>query len=207
MPVKYVAAGAAVAIAGIVGYAAWSANAKRAEARAIAAVLTEANAGLNQSLKQPSPELAARLEAAGKSLHDIRVKRMKPYADAADVYLVSARAIARRQADAQQLRGEAEEARAALLTHMRGPRGRDGAWIGRAADLRRTMDRKYADLARVQAALIDLLRTLPDAERPLAAHTGGGAFADPELRAAALSRAEADLKRFSAQAEEARRLH
>ena len=204
MSIKYVAAAGATAIAGIVGYVAWTVQEKREEHRAITALVHEAASGLATSLKQPSPELAKKLEAASQSLQALRVQRQKPYADAADVYLVSARTIGQRQADAARLAGEARQAREAFVAHMRGPRGRNDAWIRQAADLGRRADRAYADYVRVQEALIELLRTLPEAEKPLEPYAGSG-LADPALHEAALKRAQAELKRAAEEAEIVRR--
>lgn len=202
--IRYVVAAGVLALAGIVGFVAWGVQAKRAEHRAITALVYEASGGLAEALKQPSPEQAAKLQAAADRLQALGVERQKPYAEAADVYLVSARTIAQRQADAARLAAEARQAREALNAHMRGPRGRNDLWIRQATDLSRRADQAFSDYARVQEALIELLRTLPEAEKPLVPYAG--AIGDPALQEAALERARDDLKRATAEAENARRL-
>ena len=206
MSFKYVAAAAALVIAGVVGYAAWNVQAKRAEHRAITALVTEASSGLALALKQPAPEQAAKLEAARQSLQALGVKRQKAYAEAADVYLVSARAIAQRQGDVARLSKQARDAREALAAHVRGPRGRTETWIRTAADLQKRADQAQNDLSRVQEALVELIHTLPDAEKQLEPYAGGAIATDPALQDAALRRAQEDLKRSAREADEARRL-
>lgn len=206
MAFKHVAAVAGLAIAGIVGYVGWTVQAKRQETRALHALVADVSSGVAQSLKQPSPALAARFEAAGKSLEELKVSRVRPYAEAADVYIVSARTIAQRQADVARLSREAEEARNAFVAQLRTTRGRDGTWIRRTSELSRRMDQAYGDLARVQQALIDLLRTFPESEKQLVPFSGPGIVADPALHDAALKRAQADLKRAAEDAENVRRM-
>lgn len=206
MSFKYVAAAGAVAIAAIVGYAGWETRAKREEHRAITAILAEASDGLARTLKQPSAEQAAKLAAAVDSLHGLNPRRQKKYAEAADVYLVSARAIGQRRADAARLARQAQEARAALDAHLRGPRGRGTAWIREASELSKRVERAESDHLRMQEALVELLRTLPDAHEQVLPYAGPAALADPALHDAALKQARLDLKRAEQQAEAARRV-
>ncbi len=203
---KYVAGAVGLLVAGIVAFAAWSVQAKREEHRAITAIVAEASTGLAATLKQPAPEQAARLEQAIGALHALGTRRQKPYAEAADVYLTSARAIAQRQAVVARFARQAQEAREALHAHVRGPRGRGDFWIRRATELQQRMDRAHSDLARVQDALVELLRTGPDAEKPLAEFYPA-IVTDVALYDAALKRAQDERKRAAALAEEARRLH
>jgi hypothetical protein len=205
MSFKYVAAGGALAIAAIVGYVAWESNARREEHRAITALLAQASGGLAQVLKQPAPEHAARLDASLRSLHGLDAQRQKPYAQAADVYLVSVRAIAQRQADAARLGREAQAARAALDAHLRGPRGRDAGWIRQASELSKRAEKADAEYIRMQETLVQLLYTFPDAHEQVLPYSGPAALADPALHDAALKQAQADLKRAIQQAETLRR--
>ncbi len=206
MAFKYVAAGAALAIAGIVGYAAWNVQAKRAEHRAITALVGEASGGLAAALKQPDAAQAAKLQAAAQSLQSMPTGRQRPYADAADVYLASARTIAQRQADVSRLSKAAAAAREAFVSHMRGPRGRNDAWMRQATDLQKGMDQAHHELQRVQEALVELLLTLPEAEKQLVPFAGASVESDPALYEAALKRARDDLKRSAQDADAARRL-
>lgn len=206
MAFKYVAGAAALAIAGIVGYAAWNVQAKRAEHRAITALVGEASGGLAAALKRPDPAQAAKLQAAAASLQSLSTSRQRAYAEAADVYLVSARAIAQRQADAARLSRAAGDAREAFVAHMRAPRGRNDLWMRQATELQKRMDQAHHELQRVQEALVELLRTLPEAEKPLVPFAGAAVATDPALQEAALKRAEEDLKRAAQDADAARRL-
>lgn len=205
MAFKHVAAGVGLIVAGTLGYAAWSVQAKRAEHRAITALVFEASSGLAAALKEPAPEQAAKLEAASAALQGLAVKRQKPYADAADVYLVSARAIAQRQADVVRLSKQAQAAREAFAAQLRSPRGRSDAWMRSVTALQKRMDQAHHDLARVQEALVELLHTLPEAEKQVVPFAGGALAADPALQAAALRRAQEDVKRSAREADEARR--
>ncbi len=206
MSFRHVAAVGALVIAGVVGYAAWNVHAKRTEHRAITALVGEASGSLAAALKQPAPEQAAKLAAAATTLQSLETRRQRPYAEAADVYLVSARAIAERQADVARLSKAARGAREAFVAHMRGPRGRNDLWMRQATDLQKRMDQAHHDLQRVQEALIELLRTLPEAETLLVPYAGEAVLSDPALREAALKRAQDDLKRTAQDADAARRL-
>ena len=205
MSFRYVAAGAALVIAGSVGYAAWSVQAKRAEHRAITALVGEVSGGLAAALKQPVPEQAAKLEAAAGALQAMPTGRQRAYAEAADVYLVSARTIAQRQADIARFAKADRDARAAFVAHTRSPR-RGGEWVRQAAELQKRMDQTYHDLQRVQEALVQLLLTLPEAEKPLVPFAGPSVVSDPPLYEAALKRAQDAVKRTVEDAEAARRL-
>lgn len=206
MSFKYVAVAVGVAVAGIVGYVAWGAHQTRQEYRALSEIVTNASGEVASVLKQPSAEQARRLEQAVASLQGLGVRKQKAYAEAADVYLVSVRAVAQRAAEVEQLAKQAREAREAFSAHMRGPRGRNDAWIRQVGDLQKRMDQLHNDLTRKQEALIEVLRTLPDAEKQVAAFAGEGVASDPSLHAAALKRAEEDMKRAAQELDAARRL-
>jgi hypothetical protein len=102
-----------------------------------------------------------------------------------------------RRAEVARLRQNAEASRRALAAHMATPRGRNDEWIRQATDLKKRMDQAYFDLNVSLEALVELLRTLPDAEAPLAADVGKGALVDDRLIATSLQRARDDLKRVA----------
>jgi hypothetical protein len=206
MAFKYVAGGVALVIAGTFGYAAWNVQAKRTEHRAITALVGEASGELAAALKQPDPAQAAKLEAAARSLQALPTARQRPYAEAADVYLASARAIVLRQADIARYSKAARDAREAFIAHTRNPRGRTSAWVREASDLQRRMEQTEHDLQRVQEALVELLLTLPEAEKQIVPFAGASVASDPALFEGALKRAQDDLKRAAQDAAAARRL-
>src|SRR5688572_22517026 len=87
------------------GYWGYSAQQKRVQREAILKVVGETTTQLREALaKTPSAELVSRIEA---NLQSAKAPRERDLADAAEHYIIGAREIARRRADAARLAGEA----------------------------------------------------------------------------------------------------
>jgi len=193
---KGVLAVAVAAAAGAALYGAYASYQARSQQRAVAALVGEATARLREELAgTPSGERAKKLEATLETLRAMRTSRQKPLAYAAENYLLGARGIVLRRAQAGELTQRAEASRQALVAHMSSARGRDDGWIQRAMALKKQTDQVHTELALQLKTLADLLEDLPEAERSLAPLMDASLLLEEPLREAALKRAKDDARR------------
>ena len=166
-----VVAALAAAIGGYWAFASWQ---KRTQHDAITALVAETSAALRQGLAEsPSGDELKRVDAALEKLRTSRRNRQRLFADSAEIYLVSARAVLQRESEVPGLARQAEGARRRLAAHMSNPRGRDDGWIREAAELKKRMDQSYFELNVALQALEEVLRTLPDAAARLVPDVSG----------------------------------
>ena len=192
-----------IVIALVVGMALHTAAKKRAEQRAVATLVSDTTAQLRGALKSARPEGVERIEgnlkmAKGWSNADA--------ADAAEHYLVGAREILRRRADANRLSEKAASSRAALAAHMNRAGQRDTTWIRTASSLKRQLERDHYELDVQLKALVELIDLLPEANKRLAPHVQGTLLLEDELRRSARQQVLAEAKRASAELEKFRSL-
>jgi hypothetical protein len=201
-------AAAAALVAAVAGYWAFASWQKRTQHDAIAALVGETSAALKQGLgaSPPGDELK-RVDAALDRLRAAKAGRQRLFADSAEVYLVSARAVLQRKSEVPGRMRQAEEARRRLVAHMATPRGRSDGWIREAAELKKRMDQSYFDANLALEALAETLRTLPDAGARLVPDVSDNALPEPGLVAAAQQRTQDDLKRIAAEREGAGQLN
>lgn len=192
-----------VVIAIGVGYSIHVANKKREEQRAVVTVVSDTTLQLRGALKSPSPEALANIES---SLKIAKQWSNAELAGAAEQYLVGARAIVRRRADANRLQAKAAASRAELSAHMQRARHRDTPWIHRASALKRQVERDHFDLEVQLKALADLLERLPEPSKRLAPHVEASLLLDDEARRGARKRVLDESSRASAQLEKVRAL-
>jgi hypothetical protein len=199
---------AAAAAAGAVLYGTYASYQTRWQQHAVAALVGEATAKLREELaRAPSAEGVKKIDATLEALRATRTSRQKPLAYAAENYVLGARGIVLRRADAAALAQRAAASRQALDAHMSSPRGRDDGWIQRAMALKKQADQAHAELALQLKTLTDLLEELPDTERSLEAQVDPSLLLEEPLREAALRRAKEDGKRAAdAQAAQLRML-
>ena len=177
-------------------YWAYVAQQKRSQERAIATLVGEASATLKEALAaEASPDDVKRLDGALARLRAARASRQRPLADAAENYLLGARAVLEKRADAVRLAQSAAASRRQLIAHMSTPRGRDDSWIRQAADLKKRMDQAYFEQNVALDALGQLLRSLPETESALEPKLGRAALLPDAAREAALKRVEVDQKK------------
>ena len=197
-----VAAALGVAIAAGVGYGLHNATEERNEKRAVLSVIGDTTAQLHDALKTPSPEALAKIEG-----HLRVAKTWSPErAEATELYLLSARAILGRRADADRLVQKTLASRAALAAHMTGAARRDTTWIRTATHLKRQVERDHFELDVQLKALADLLDSLPEANKPLAPHVEASLLMDAGLSKQARRDVLEQAKRASAELEKVRRL-
>jgi hypothetical protein len=194
----------AAAMAGYFSFVSWQ---KRTQHDASAALVAETSAALGEGLgASPAGDALKRVEAALNRLHAAKANRQRLFADSADVYLVSVRAVLQRKSEVPGLMRQAEDARRRLAAHMNGPRGRGDGWIREAAELKKRMDRSYYDLNIALEALAENLRTLPDSGARLVPDAGGSAVVEGGVVLAALRRTQDELKRLAIERERAGQL-
>ena len=198
-----VATAAAVVIAAGVGYALHASAKKRAEERAVVAVLSETTAQLRDLYKTPASGAAEQIDGrlrAAESWSNAEV------ADAAEHYLIGAREIFRKRADSVRLEQKAAQSRAALAAHMNRAGRRDTTWLKAATELKRQVERDHYDLERSLKAMADLLDMLPDANKRLAPHVQASLLLDESSRKTLRAAVEVDAKRAAGELEKLRRL-
>ena len=121
-------------------------------------MVSDTTAYLRSSLKSASPEVLEKIEG---SLRVTKTWNNAELAEATEEYLVGAREIMRRRADANRLTNKAAVSRAALAAHMQRSDRRDTSWIHTASLLKRQVERDTLDLDVQLNALADLFELLP----------------------------------------------
>lgn len=198
-----VAAALGLVIAVAAGYGLYQAAKKRADQRAVISVVSETTTQLREALKTPSAGAAEQIEG------NLRVARSwsNPYmADAAEHYLIGAREIVRKRAEAARLARKFAASRAALAAHIHRAGRRDTSWIRAASELKKQVDRDHFDLEITLNALAELLHSLPEAQKRLAPYVEASLTLDDGLRRQAREQALAEIERAAAELEKARSL-
>lgn len=198
-----IATAVGIAIAAGVGYGMHKATKEHNEKRAVLSVIGDTTAQVRGGLKTPSPEALAKIEG---NLGVVKAWSNAERAEATELYLVSARAILRRRADADRLMQKTLGSRAALAAHMNRAARRDTTWIRTATSLKRQVERDHFELDVQLKALAELLDSFPEANKPLAPHVQASLLMDAGLSKQARGEVLEEAKRASAELEKARRL-
>ena len=200
---RFLIGAACVAVAVLVGTVITKEAKKRYEARAVVWIVQDATAELKAGLKTPSREGIEKIE---KSIRETQGWANIEVADATEQYLVGAREILRRRAEATRLSQQASASRAALVAHMdRAPR-RDLPWIRAATDLKKQVERDHFDLDVQLGALADLLGAMPEANKRLAPHVNASLLVDDAFRRSARDAVLIEARRARADLDKARTL-
>lgn len=177
---------------------------KRAQQRRVTELLRDTTEDLRRGL---APRVPASLVAEiDENLQAAKAPRDPRLAEAAELYIIGAREIVRRRVEAERLEREAASARAALTAHMKAGRRRNDAWFQAALELKKRVEREHRDLDLTLKALDELLYTLPEAEKGLAAHVAPAVLLAEEERRAARRQLELEAKRAYAALEQVRAL-
>ena len=189
------------AAAGYWVHAAW---AKRAEQQRIGELLRDTTEVLRRGLVPGvSASLVERIDAnlgAAKAPHDPRL------ADAAGLYMLSAREIVRRRVQLERLERQAAHSGAALAAHMRSGGRRNDAWFRSALELKQHVERDHREVDIALKTLDELLFGLAETERGLAPHVAPGVLLDEDARRKALGQLELESKQAAAALEKTRAL-
>jgi hypothetical protein len=191
-----VVAAAGIGIASLVGYFLHRDVKDRSEARAVVSMAGATTAELKLGLKSVPPDALDKIEAR---LVATKTWRNADLADALQQYLVGAREILRRRAEANRLTQKAAVSRAALADHMARAYGRESSWIRTASQLKRQVERDHFDLDVQLNALASLLEGLPEANKRLAPHVERSLLLEDAVRKSARQAALDEAKRAQAQ--------
>ncbi len=198
-----VVASLCIAVAAGVAYGIHKGAKKLNEQRAVVSMVSDTTAYLRSSLKSASPEVLAKIEG---SLRVTKTWNNAELAEATEQYLVGAREIMRRRADANRLTHKAAASRAALAAHMQRSGGRDTPWIHTASMLKRQVERDHFDLDVQLNALADLFELLPEANKRLAPHVRASLLLEDEARKSAHQEVLEERLRASAELHKVRAL-
>ena len=202
--IKAVAVAVALAVAGGTGYWLYAEKQKSDQQRLVVALLGDTTKQLRQALN--GPPVADMVSKIDSNLKLAKAPRHPNLALAAEHYIHGAREIARRRTDAERFAREAAMSRRALAMHMSAASSRDPYWIRVAYDLKRRVERDHFDLETSLKALQHLLRTLPEAQKDLAAHVDASLLLEEAERRKAHERAEQEAKRAADELDKVRRL-
>ena len=190
-----------IAIALAVGFGVHFSAKKRSEQRAIVTVVGDTTEQLRTTLKSASPKGLDKVEG---NLEIAKGWSSPELVDAAEQYLIGAREILKRRAEANRLAQKAAASRAALSAHMTRAGQRDTDWIRNASTLKKQVERDHFDLDIQLKALADLLDDLPQANKRLAPHVQASLLLEDDVRKAARQDVLAEAKRASAELEKVR---
>jgi hypothetical protein len=200
---KAIAAAAIVAIAAAAAWAVHVRNQTRSQHDAIAALVGDATEELAEALTKGSAGMA-RADQRLETLRAMDVSRQRPFADAAEHYLISTRTIARASADAARLTRQAAADRQALAAHM-GAR-RSDAWFAASLELKKRVEKDHFDLGLAYKALDEVLFSLAEDTKRLSAYVQPSQLLEDNLRASSRTRLKDEAAAAAAELEKARRL-
>jgi len=147
---------------GRMGYAAYE---KRSQQHKVTALVGDTTAKLREALgTQPPPGLVSALDA---NLQAAKAPRDPELADAAELYIVSAREIARRVVRVHEMERQAAASRQALTGHMARAAYRNDAWLRDAIALKKRVEAEHYELGLTLGALDQLLGGFPESEKGL----------------------------------------
>lgn len=190
-----VVASTGIAIAAGVGYALYKTK-QSFDKRAVVMVLGDTTEQLKGAQKGVSPEA---LDSIERHLRVAKHWSNRDLAEATEGYLVGAREILRRRADANRLTRKAAASRAALSAHMDRAGQRDLPWIRAASSLKRQVERDHFDLDVQLKALANLIDLLPDANKRLAPHVQASLLLEEEARKSMRREVLEETKRAAAE--------
>lgn len=197
----------AVLLAGLIAglaYMTYVAGQKRSQQRQVQEVVRDTTDKLRQVLSaKAAPDMVAALDANVKAAKAPRDPRL---ADAAEQYIVGAREVARRRAEIEKLTRQAAASRQALGGHMARAASRNDAWMRDALALKKRVEDDHFHLGLALKALDEILYTMPDAEKALAAHVGRDMLIEASLRDSARKQAQDEMRRAADDLERARRI-
>jgi hypothetical protein len=201
--VTVLVAAVVVIIAAGVGQLLYKEAKARRDARALVTIVGETTGYLKGAVKAVPPQA---LENVESGLRSVKSWRDRDAAEAAEQYLIDAREILRRRADANRLKQKAAASREALHSHMAQAGSRTLPWIRAATDLKKQVERDYFDLNMQLSALADLWSALPQSTKRLAPHVEASLILEEAERRSALRAVLDEARRHQAELERSRDL-
>jgi hypothetical protein len=199
--------GVVIVLAGLIaglGYMSFVAAQKRSQQRQVQEAVRDTTDKLRQVLSAKiAPDMVAALDA---NLQAAKAPRDPRLASAAEGYIVGAREVARRRTEIERLTRQATTSRQALASHMARASSRNDAWMRDALALKKRVEDDHFHLGLALKALDEILYSMPDAEKALAAHVGRDILIETSLRDSARKQAQDELRRAADDLERARRI-
>lgn len=194
----------AVFLLSAAGYWVHRASQKHEQQRKVVGLVRDTTEQLRLALSARVPTtVVARID---DNLQSAGAPRDPQLAEAAELYIVGAREIARRRIEAERLERQAAANRAALEAHMTRGGRRNEAWFQNALELKKRVERDHYELDLTLRTLDELLGTLPEAEKKLAPQVAEDILLDDDERQKARRQTELELKRAGAALERVRAL-
>jgi hypothetical protein len=183
---------------------AYKGHRKKQDETAILAAVGDSTNVLREALGGKVPaDAVARLDAHVKA---IKAAERSPLADAAEDYVLGAREIARRSAEAARFAPPAAAARRALAAHLGAGGRRNDGWFRRAGELKKQVENAHFELNVALKALDGLLDGMQESLKRMAPLVGDRMLVEAELLNAARARAREELKRSADELERARQV-
>ena len=200
----------AVVVAAVIAYWGYTTYKERALDATIVASIEDASQRLRSALNAGTPgaitmQAAERIgedaEEVDRRLQALRRAGMASdmtLVDAADSYLLTARELLKRIAGSHKQRLMLADSAQALRNHLRVDT-RTGAWVSEAVRGKARMDKDFRGF-RIDAEMTDkLLASFNESQNKIAPYVGAAALIDEKLVAEARQRADAELKRATAE--------
>jgi hypothetical protein len=208
---------AALVVVAFTGDLLYKAYQKREQQRALTTAIRDTTARLRETLEvAPNASATAALPAlekhagAADALLEMVRKAVaaggSDFAQGAEIYVLKAGEIFRRQAASISLAERASASRQALAAHMGHAARRDESWIREALSVKKTVEGEYFDYNLALTGLSELLRTLPDAKKRLAPHVDAALLLETGQAEEAQRRVVAESKRVAEELDQVRRL-
>lgn len=193
---------------------------KRALHAAVVALVTDTSARLRDvvgvggsALPADSAEVVRRLDEQAAEL-DRRLEALRrldaapnrALVDAAELYMVTARELARRTASSHRHRGEFQQSATALRELVQSVDRRSGSWIEETLRARERAERDYFSYRLAVDAAASLLGSLSGATRQLEPHVDPSLLLEESLRAKGEEQAREAARRAADELELAKRL-
>jgi hypothetical protein len=199
--------GVVIVLAGLIaglGYMSYVAAQKRSQQRQVQAAVRDTTDKLREVLTaKVAPDMVAALDA---NLQAARAPRDPRLTSAAEGYIVGAREVARRRTEIERLTRQAAGSRQALAGHMARASSRNDAWMRDALTLKKKVEDDHFNLGLALKALDEILYSMPDAEKALAAHVGRDILIEATLRDSARKQAQDEMRRAADDLDRARRI-
>jgi hypothetical protein len=211
---KSIVVAIALLVAIVAAWWGYAEHQKRAQRKAILAIVADTSAQLRAGLTASTggPEAARKFDeqsAAAErnysAFRNLDVSRQQALAEAADDYLLTGREILKRVAAAQRYQLMLAESQQALIDHMRAD-DHSGAWVQQAVKAQERAKKDHRDLGLATEALDKLLQSLPDSQKKIAPFVEPTTLIGDDAIAAARARALESLKRATAEIEKTSRL-
>jgi hypothetical protein len=194
----------------VAGLAAWSAHQKRVHREAVSAVIADTTARLRESLagKPELKKIEASLAAAEASLEALGKtgKRNPDLAAGAELYVINAREIFKRQVLIQEKSQRSAESRNSLQMHMGRAARRDQGWFDEAMARKKKVEAEYFDYNLALSGLTELLWKFPETRKALLPHVQDKLLLEVGPAEDAYRRYQEEAKRVAADLDSVRRI-